>query len=53
MVDSDDLNQLFLLKPVKLVKLDAYLFTCDDAHDPIVFKAHQATWFDDDRFSHG
>jgi hypothetical protein len=50
---SDDLNHVFLLKPVQLVKLDAYRFTCDDANDPIVLKADQATWFDDDRFIHG
>ncbi len=52
-IDSDDLNHLFLLKPVQLVKLDAYRFTCDDANDPIVLKTDQATWFDDDRFIHG
>ena len=50
---SDDLNHVFLLKPVQLVKLDAYRFTCDDANDPIVLKADQVTWFDDDRFIHG
>ena len=50
---SDDLNHVFLLKPVQLVKLDAYRFTCDDAYDPIVLKADQAILFDDDRFIHG
>ncbi len=44
---------MFLLEPVQLVKLDAYRFTFDDAYDPIVFKADQATWFDDDRFIRG
>ena len=50
---SDDLNHVFLLKPVQLVKLDANRFTCDDANDPIVLKADRPTWFDDDRFIHG
>jgi hypothetical protein len=52
-VDYDDLNHLFLLKPVQLEKLDACRFTCDGANNPIVLKADQATWFDDDRFING